>query len=315
MSILHLQDKDSGHVGFYHHFPSKSYNVSIVNKESGKRSVIINKDVKAGETIYQVCIFWLFTHLHMFQEEPLITALDVDLQAAGTHCSHCLRVIESSVTIKASQDPLLSVYCSKACQTASKEQSHGLLFSLERSFPEMSPIPLSPQELENRRKAQVQFAEYVIKSGSINILLVARFIARRIVEGTKQILSTSIQNDFPDANHEYNLDDHMERLRYIDVSMPPESMILLTTVFTTAFPSLKGYAPDEQLETLLGKMTYNSFGVCYNGGRDDRVCSFSFFSSPIDPYLSLPVQAVNSPEHPTAPFVRLEQHSTRSLPI
>lgn len=233
----------------------------MVQKDAnGKRSVVVNKDFKAGETIYQ--------------EQPVVTALDVDLQSAGSHCSHCLRVIESSIVIKNPQDPLSSVYCSKSCQVTSKSQSHGLLFTLERVFPEVAPTPPTPQELDSRRKAQVQFSEHVNKNGETNLLLLARFVARRLIEGASILLGPSavpVEHDYPDAeNQEYNLDDHMERLRFIDISLSSESTTLFMALIGSALPSLQNYIPDEQLQRLIGKMSYNRFGVCYKGGRDNR---------------------------------------------
>lgn len=150
---------------------------------------------------------------------------------------------------------------------------------MEHPFPELVPQLPSSQELETRRKAQVQFVDQLKKDDSTLLLLVARFIARRIIAETTKLtqqpgtpLPKRTENDFTDAeNGEYNLDDHLERLRYIDVPLSPDSISRLTGVLVSALSSLAGLLDDERIGVMLGKMAYNAYGVCFGGGRDDKV--------------------------------------------
>lgn len=168
---------------------------------------------------------------------------------------------------------------------ASKTQSHTLLFSSDPIIPTEVPIaPSPPDGVDARRAAQIKFVEFLKNGNRASPLLLARFIARQVgaelqkmVEATtpgakKNILA---ENDFTDsegANHGYGLGDHMERLRYLEIVPNKEEVTLLSNVLQTALPGLEGFVLEERHAILSGKVTYNAFGVCYGGGRDDKVC-------------------------------------------
>uniref|UniRef100_A0A0W0FC24 SET domain-containing protein n=1 Tax=Moniliophthora roreri TaxID=221103 RepID=A0A0W0FC24_MONRR len=254
--------------GYYDHFPPKSLGVEVgtrPNPSNGtlRKVLVLSKDVKAGEVIYK--------------EHPIVGVLDFDIQAAGTHCSHCMRAIEPSQGIKVPSDPLSSVYCSTDCHSAAKSQSHSLLFSLERPLPEEIPTePVTPDQLEARRKVQTQYVDYIKKTGKAGPLLVGRFIARQVaLETSKLIPGTSpvknAKNDFVDADGgDYLLADHLERLRFLELQPPKEEVELITEVLKSVLPGLESFVTDERYAVLLGKMAYNAFGVSYDGGRDDK---------------------------------------------
>jgi len=71
-----------------------------------------------------------------------------------------------------------------------------------------------------------------------------------------------------DENIDY---DHMERLRYVDTEVTQEEKTLLTDVLASALPGLERLLGDDRHNVLKGKMRYNSIGVGFNGGRDDKV--------------------------------------------
>jgi len=71
-----------------------------------------------------------------------------------------------------------------------------------------------------------------------------------------------------DENTDY---DHMERLRYVDTEVTQEEKTLLSDVLASALPGLERLLGDDRQNILKGKMRYNSIGVGFNGGRDDKV--------------------------------------------
>ena len=211
-----------------------------------------------------------------FQENPVVAVLDRDLQGKGTHCSHCLRHIQTGMAIRPESDRLDSVYCSKECQVKAKNQYQNLLFGLEPPLPlEMAPI-MPPKLLEERNTAQVAFVDYLKRTASAAPLLVAKFIARQVAIETAKVSPVPISSppaDFPEADGgEYTLYDHIERLRYLELSASSEEMKLLRDVLQHALPGLEQFVTEERHATLLGKMSYNAFGVCFSGGREDKVC-------------------------------------------
>ncbi|KAF8897884.1 hypothetical protein BD779DRAFT_1782192 [Infundibulicybe gibba] len=253
--------------GYYNHFPPKSTNVSVETREGGRKALIVQKDFAAGELIYK--------------ENPAVAALDADLEATGKYCSHCFRLIQSAMSIQPppESNPLSSTYCSKDCMVASKSQSQSLLFSLDPPLPlEIAAAPPQEGATEARRQAQEKFVEYLKKEARAAPMLVARFIARQVaVETSKMVQDVTksdpkkSENDFTDADGgDYLLADHMERLRYLEVTPPKEELPLLVEVLKTALPGLEQFVTEERHSTLLGKMKYNAFGITYGGGRDDK---------------------------------------------
>ena len=133
----------------------------------------------------------------------------------------------------------------------------------------------TPEALERRRQVQASYVEYLKASGKAAPLLAGCFVARQIhgetiklVPGTEHKSST---RSFTGDDGEYGLGDHMERLRFVDVTALPEDTTLLANVLGAAVPDLEHFITDERMSLLLGRMAYNAYGVCYGGGRDDRV--------------------------------------------
>ncbi|KAJ3501131.1 hypothetical protein NLJ89_g9479 [Agrocybe chaxingu] len=263
---------------YYDFFPPKRTNVSIVMREAtagqaARHVLVVNKDFAAGEVIYK--------------EFPVVAALDSDLQSKGTYCGQCLRPIEPemSLSIKdVSTSSFCQTYCSKACLLVAKK-SHNILFTLDSPLPpEIPSQPPRPEQLEARKEAQAKFAAYLKKEGRSVPLLVARFIARQVGIETEKLIeatnpgakgTTSAEQDFTDSDNiidGYSLTDHIERFRYLEAKPNTEEKTLLADVLNLALPGLEAFVTEEKHTVLAGKMSYNVFGVCYGGGRDDKVC-------------------------------------------
>ena len=142
------------------------------------------------------------------QENPVVTALDADLQAAGTHCTHCLRQMESDVHFSLSEESnrFACIFCSQTCLAVHKSQSHSLLFTNDAPLPpEVAPGTAPPEVLAERRRAQESFVTYIKKEGRATPLLVARFIARQVALETNKIIdsvmkTTPEKSDYTDTD-------------------------------------------------------------------------------------------------------------------
>lgn len=218
----------------------------------------------------------------------MVTVLDADLQEAGSHCTHCLRLVHKATAIARENDPLNSVYCSEDCQLKSKAQSQGLLF-----YPEpILPPELSEQEPALHAKSQKDFIEFIKTSKKIGPLLVARYSSRQVSFELTKIIpdrdSTHIElpQYVEEGGHPYTLGDHFERLRYVDVNVPEGEDKVVRDVFATAFPGMDQFLTPERHMIMLGKVAYNAIGVCYSGGRDDKVCGTTILSAVL--YTDLP---------------------------
>ncbi|KAF8605323.1 MAS20-domain-containing protein [Ceratobasidium sp. AG-I] len=272
--------------GYYDVFPPKKMNVKISNlpmkDKSGKplenegvpvlRSALVAiKNIKAGEVIYK--------------ENAVVTALDLDLQALRSHCTHCLRKIEFPTSFPS--DPLDSAYCSKPCYLASKNQSQNVLFGLEPPLPtapEDDEKPKTEADLEVRRAAQEKFVEILRKTGVSRPLLVARFVASMVAEqsakfsaalpGSKSA-SPAAMFKLPEPEGDqtaYSFYDHIERLKFLEILETPEEVEereALKDVLKSAMEGLEEFVGD-RYALLKGKMAYNAIGVSFSGGRDDK---------------------------------------------
>jgi import receptor subunit TOM20 len=275
MQLTNMDVKDRVE-GYYSFFPPKAMNVAVktvdvpqnaAEQPAGvtmrKKVLVCTKDFQPGNLIYK--------------EEAIVTALDTDLQGKGTHCSHCLRAIEKHMAIRPDSDRFDSVYCSKDCQIKAKTYSQGFLFTLDSALPEHMATAMPSASAEARDSAQAAFAEYLKQTGKAAPELVARFIARQVsVETAKMIpphlLPTPLANADPVLTDggDYTLYDHLERLRYLEVTGPAEETKLLKDVLQLALPGLEQFVTDERHALYLGGMSYNAFGVCYGGGRNDK---------------------------------------------
>jgi mitochondrial import receptor subunit TOM20 len=206
-------------------------------------------------------------------------ALDIDVQTASTHCTHCFRAVNPETVVKPDEDPLSSVFCSNDCLVASQNQSHNLIFSLNTPVPSSIPFqPLPPQAQEERRKAQGLLVQFIEKEQRTAPVLIARFVGRQVqAEFAKYAAGAGKQpegivGEYPDAeNGDYALADHVERLRYIEVTPAEEEFSKLTAVLSSAMPGLDQFLTDDRHSILAGKIAYNAFGVYFEEGRDDKV--------------------------------------------
>lgn len=230
------------------------------------------------------------------QEFPVVTALDPDLLTKGTHCGQCLRPIEPEMSLQlpkddSSQNAFELTYCSKDCMVNSKKQSHTLLFTLDSPLPAEIPAgPPMPNQNEERHAAQEKFAQYIKRENRSIPLLVSRFVARQVAAETQKMVEATnpgakktgpIEGDYTNSeaqSESYALADHIERLRYLEVVPNKEELQLFTDVLKTGLPGLEEFITEERHITLTGKMAYNVFGVCFGGGRSDKV---SYHKTPI----------------------------------
>jgi len=245
--------------GYYDHFPDRSMGVviKVVKDPVEKKALVLDKDVRTGEVIYT--------------EKPVVAALDHDLQETGIFCTYCLRSVNPQNVVIPPIDRFNSVYCSTDCETRSKHQSQNLLFGRESVLPPALLPPAGiPGAVENRNAAQTAFADYLKSNGKSLPLLVARFAARQVDAEISKMIPLQMRPSDAPANDENSDYDHMERLRYVETEVTQEEKTLLSDVLAAALPGLERLLGDDRHDILKGKMRYNSIGVSFNGGRDDK---------------------------------------------
>ena len=210
-----------------------------------------------------------------WQERPIVAVLDPDLEGTGSHCSQCLRQIDKGVALSPHGDRLASSFCSKECEAKLKAESQLLLFGPESALPiELDPNQ-DPESIKKREESQAAFARFVRESGGgTQVLLVARFIARQVGNETAKLLPPnhpSAQGADEWTSNGYTLLDHMERVRYLELSGKESGAEQLRGILKANLPSLEDFVTDERYTVLIGKIAYNAYGILPSGGRDDKV--------------------------------------------
>ncbi|KAI0796857.1 hypothetical protein C8Q75DRAFT_214382 [Abortiporus biennis] len=254
--------------GYYDTFPPKDMNVSVkeieVPGQPKKKVLVVEKDFEAGDVIYK--------------EEPIVAALDVDLQGQGTYCTYCLRHIQSEEVIKPESDRIHSVYCSKECQVKSKAQSDNLLFGLDPVLPAEMDNGLNNLTKDARDAAQTKLVEHLNSKGKIAPLLAARLVARQIAAETAKMIPGKTgpsPTDFPEAltSSDFSLFDHLERLRFVQATVTEDDTKLISDVFENGLQGLGQAFDAERNATFQGQIAYNAYGIFYGEGRTDKPAS------------------------------------------
>ncbi len=212
------------------------------------------------------------------------------MEGKGSHCSQCLRQIDEGAAIKPDNDRLSSAFCSKECEAKLKADSQSLLFGPEYAIPiEVNPNQ-GPESAKKREDAQIAFSRFVRESGGIQGMLVARFVARQLVNETVKLLPANhpaVPAPQVDELTEdgYTLFDHVERVRYLELDGKEGEAEQLRTIMKVNLQGLEDFVTDERYTTLVGKMAYNAYGISPAGGRDDKVrtitLSFYFLFFPL----------------------------------
>ncbi|KAI0304065.1 hypothetical protein BC826DRAFT_210872 [Russula brevipes] len=110
-------------------------------------------------------------------------------------------------------------------------------------------------------------------------LLVARFIARQVVNETAKLLPAghpsarkpeAADPDDEWTAHGYTLFDHMERVRFLELSGREGEAEQLRAILKANLQGLEDFFTDERYIALVGKMAYNAYGISPAAeGRDD----------------------------------------------
>jgi import receptor subunit TOM20 len=172
------------------------------------------------------------------------------------------------MSLQSKDDPLSLSFCSRECQTAAGNSYAKLLFSLEPVAPELAS-EITPDMTRKRKKAQEAFVAFLQNQDAkfrSYAYLTAQFVAVYLLQ---ELLQIALGVSSGDAN--YTLSDHLERLRYLDFSNMEEQYKVVANLFENAMPGMEQFLPAQRFNILMGKIAYNTFGVCYSGGRDDKV--------------------------------------------
>lgn len=151
-----------------------------------------------------------------------------------------------------------------------KNQYQNILFGIE------SPVHLESilVDEKERRHAQIAFASYLKNSNQLTGVLASRLWGLHIACETTKLSPPNdpIHSHIPELamSSDFGLTDHLDRMRYV-LTPDPEEWEHFNNLLAKTLPGLEAAHPLEQHTVFRSKTAYNMIGVCYGGGRDDRV--------------------------------------------
>ena len=119
--------------------------------------------------------------------------------------------------------------------------------------------------------------------------------------GTVGVLDAELAAVVDGGVQMYSVEDHLEGLRFLEGDVSDEEVCTLCAVLGATLPGLENSVPEDYHANLVGKMAYNSIGVCPDGGGDDKVSLFC--RCDCDPKISLRFCTL-SPSLPHVPRTR-----------
>jgi import receptor subunit TOM20 len=161
------------------------------------------------------------------------------------------------------------------------------LFTLDPPLPavsELSQLAPTSAALEARRAAQAQLLAYLTKDSRVGTALMAKFIARQLTAANGTAPGQAAGDYTRADGGEYQLEDHVERWSAgpKNAEPPAEEYPLVVALLKATLPGLERFVTEDSHRSLLGRIAFNAFGVCFGGGRDDRVCVFSVCVPPYE---------------------------------
>ncbi|KAF9974376.1 hypothetical protein BGZ73_002227 [Actinomortierella ambigua] len=180
----------------------------------------------------------------IFSEAPIISALEPSLEGLN-FCHYCLKEIVPEESKVPCADCTKVVYCSEKCMSTAKVEFHAALCTKD--------------EIDGAKK---DLFDYSKETNSKYPEMIAKFLVRMVHE------------DSVSKDEEFNLFDHIERLRFLEVrpsAAEQQEILLLKQALGSEIPGLGEFVNEERYLTLKGKLLYNAYGVSTSMDADRAV--------------------------------------------
>jgi import receptor subunit TOM20 len=187
----------------------------------------------------------------IYSETPIISSLEPSLEGKE-FCHYCLKqIVEEESKVKCPTCTKV-VFCSASCEKSASTEFHAVLCTKdsEDASPERS------------------LYDYTKETNNKYPEMIAKFLVRMVHEETLN------------SGEEYNLFDHIERLRFLEVrpSAAEEKEIeLLKVALGSKIPGIEEFINEERYLTLKGKLLYNAYGISTSLNADRSVEVRSYF--------------------------------------
>lgn len=172
----------------------------------------------------------------IYSETPIISGLEPALEG-GEFCHYCMKQIVGEESKVPCSTCTKVVFCSETCEKSAATEFHTVLCTKDNEDASSPERALFDYSKDSNRKYPD---------------MLAKFLAKMVHEET---LNTG---------EEYNLFDHIERLRYLEIR-PSEAeekeIALLKAALGAKIPGIEEFINEERYLTLKGKLLYNAYGL------------------------------------------------------
>ncbi|KAF9293834.1 hypothetical protein BGZ88_004835 [Linnemannia elongata] len=182
----------------------------------------------------------------IYSETPIISSLEPSLEGKE-FCHYCLKQIVEDESKVNCPTCTKVVFCSASCEKSATTEFHAVLCT---------------KDSEDAASPERSLYDYTKETNNKYPEMIAKFLVRMVHEETLN------------SGEEYNLFDHIERLRFLEVrpSAAEEKEIeLLKVALGSKIPGIEEFINEERYLTLKGKLLYNAYGISTSLNADRSV--------------------------------------------
>ncbi|KAK3810422.1 MAG: MAS20 protein import receptor-domain-containing protein [Linnemannia elongata] len=182
----------------------------------------------------------------VYSETPIISSLEPSLEGKE-FCHYCLKQIVEDESKVNCPTCTKVVFCSASCEKSASTEFHAVLCT---------------KDSEDASTPERSLYDYTKETNNKYPEMIAKFLVRMVHEETLN------------SGEEYNLFDHIERLRFLEVrpSAAEEKEIeLLKVALGSKIPGIEEFINEERYLTLKGKLLYNAYGISTSLNADRSV--------------------------------------------
>ncbi|KAG0253407.1 hypothetical protein DFQ27_007426 [Actinomortierella ambigua] len=216
---------------YYTVFPPKDMNVKVEEIPEGV-TADGQKVVRRGLVVTKA----IKAGEVIYSETPIISALEPSLEGLN-FCHYCLKQIAEETKVPCGGCTKV-VFCSDKCMSTAKVEFHAALCTKDSDLSD-----------DDAKKALFDYSK---ENNCKYPEMIAKFLARMVHEETLN------------KSEEFNLFDHIERLRFLEVrpsAAEQQEIMLLKAALGSEIPGLAEFINEERYLTLKGKLLYNAYGV------------------------------------------------------
>ncbi|KAF9986981.1 hypothetical protein BGZ65_005488 [Modicella reniformis] len=172
----------------------------------------------------------------IYSETPIVSSLEPSLEG-NEFCHYCLKQIAGDESKVDCDTCSKVVFCSATCKKAATTEFH---------------VFLCTKDSENASTPECSLYDYTKETNNKYPDMIAKFLVGMVHE------------EALNKGEEYNVFDHIERLRFLEVrpSAAEEKEIqLLKDTLGAKIPGIEEFINEERYLTLKGKLLYNAYGV------------------------------------------------------